>query len=90
MIHFASPPCQSEPISTIVAVQDYAGAWATERGRCHRFVYTEEDGRPTDCPAPPVRSGWRRGSKLALGDAESLLRVTYLSIGVLHSDLGIS
>ena len=41
-------------------VQDYAGAWTAERGPCHRFVYTEDDGRPTNCPKPPVRSGWRR------------------------------
>jgi hypothetical protein len=33
---------------------DYAGAWSAERGRCHRFVYGDEDGHPTECPAPPA------------------------------------
>ena len=37
---------------------DYAGAWHAERGRCHRFVYAEH-GKPTVCPEPPVRVGWR-------------------------------
>ena len=41
-------------------MQDYAGAWAAERGRWHRFVYTEDDGRPINCPGQPVRSGWRQ------------------------------
>jgi len=35
------------------------GAWATERGRCHRFVY-DPDGKPGNCPEPTVTSGWRR------------------------------
>jgi hypothetical protein len=42
------------------AMQDYAGAWSAERGRCHRFVYGTEDGHPEHCPRPPVSSGWRR------------------------------
>jgi hypothetical protein len=51
---------RSEGPSTIVAVQDYAGAWSAERGvRGHRFVY-DPDGKPGNCPEPPVRSGWRR------------------------------
>ncbi len=50
----------SQDIGTILAVQDYAGAWTADRGRCHRFVYTEDDGRPINCPGPPVRSGWRQ------------------------------
>jgi hypothetical protein len=41
-------------------MEDYAGAWADERGRCHRFVYGSEDGHPTHCPEPTVTSGWRR------------------------------
>ena len=41
-------------------MHDYAGAWSAERGRCHRFVYGDDDGHPTECPAPPVGSGWRR------------------------------
>jgi hypothetical protein len=45
--------------STIDAVQDYAEAWTAERGNCHRFVYTEEDGRPATCAEPTVTSGWR-------------------------------
>ncbi len=40
-------------------VQNYAGAWSAERDRCHRSVYEEPDGRPTNCPRPPVMSGWR-------------------------------
>lgn len=52
--------CRSEGLSTIAAMQDYAGAWTAERGRCHRFVYTEDDGRPANCPEPIVTSGWRR------------------------------
>ena len=61
-----SDPCQTYrpfpvgPLGTIFSVQDYAGAWTAQRGRCHRFVYTEDDGHPTNCPEPPVRSGWRR------------------------------
>jgi hypothetical protein len=47
-------------LGTIAPVKDYAGAWTTERGRCHRLVYTEADGRPANCPGPPVRSGWRQ------------------------------
>jgi hypothetical protein len=50
----------SHRLLTICAVQDYAGAWMGERGRCHRFVYEEPDGRPANCPCPPVTSGWRR------------------------------
>jgi hypothetical protein len=45
---------------TITAVEDYAGAWTSERGRCHRLVYGEGDGHPANCPAPPVKSGWRQ------------------------------
>ena len=30
-------------------VQNYAGAWSAERDRCHRSVYEEPDGRPTNC-----------------------------------------
>ena len=30
------------------------------RGRCHRFVYISDDGRPTHCPEPVVRLRWRR------------------------------
>jgi len=41
-------------------VADYGGAWTAERGGCHRFVYTEDDGRPANCPEPSVTSGWRR------------------------------
>ena len=51
---------RSECLATITAVQDYAGAWTAERGRCHRFVYVEDDGRPANCPEPTVTSGWRR------------------------------
>jgi hypothetical protein len=40
-------------------VEDYAGAWHAERGRCHRFVY-DEHGKPTSCPDPPVAVGWRQ------------------------------
>jgi hypothetical protein len=28
---------------------DYASAWVTERGRCHRLVYGAGDGHPADC-----------------------------------------
>jgi hypothetical protein len=44
-------------------MRDYAGAWSAERGHCHRFVYNDEDGHPTECPEPPMRSGWRRGGQ---------------------------
>jgi hypothetical protein len=53
------------PSATVTAaryyrpVQDYAQAWTAERGRCHRFVYEEPDGRPTNCPEPPAMTGWR-------------------------------
>jgi hypothetical protein len=40
-------------------VEDYAGAWSAERGRCHRFVYDPE-GKPDYCPEPIVTAGWRR------------------------------
>ena len=46
--------------ATIRPMNDYAGAWSADRGRCHRFVYTVDDGRPATCPEPPVRNGWRR------------------------------
>ena len=36
-------------------MKDYAGAWAAERARCHRFVYDDEDGRPQTCPQPVTR-----------------------------------
>lgn len=52
--------CRSSAVGTIGAVQDYAGAWTAERGRCHRFVYVDGDGRPANCPEPTVTSGWRR------------------------------
>jgi hypothetical protein len=32
---------------------------AGQRSQAHRFVY-DDDGHPTECPAPPVGSGWRR------------------------------
>jgi hypothetical protein len=41
-------------------VEDYAGAWSAERGRCYRFVYGTEDGRPANCPEPTDTSGWRQ------------------------------
>ena len=47
-------------LSTISDVQDYAGAWTAERGRCHRFVCVDDDGRPANCPEPTLTSGWRR------------------------------
>ncbi|MGA3220355.1 MAG: hypothetical protein ABSE77_14965 [Acidimicrobiales bacterium] len=50
---------RSQGLTTIVGVQDYAGAWSDERARCHRLVY-DPGGKPTGCPAPPVASGWRR------------------------------
>jgi hypothetical protein len=50
----------SQGLSTIAAVQDYAGAWTAERGRCHRLVHGSEDGRPTHRQEPPARSGWRQ------------------------------
>jgi hypothetical protein len=39
----------SQGLGTIAAVQDYAGAWTAERGRCPRLVHGSEDGRPTYC-----------------------------------------
>jgi hypothetical protein len=39
-------------------MEDYAGAWSAERGRCHRFVY-DPNGKPDNCPEPPVAVGWR-------------------------------
>ena len=56
----AGTRCRSSAVGTIGAVQDYAGAWTAERGRCHRFVYVDGDGRPANCPEPTVTSGWRR------------------------------
>jgi hypothetical protein len=55
-----SGPERSQGLCTIPTVNDYAGAWTAERGRCHRFIYREDDGRPADCPGPPVMGGWRR------------------------------
>ena len=50
----------SLPPPTLAPMQDYAGAWSADRGRCHRFVYTSnDDGRPMNCPEPVVGSGWR-------------------------------
>jgi hypothetical protein len=43
-------------------VPDYAGAWSTERGRCHRFV-CGPDGKPENCPEPTVASGWLRDGR---------------------------
>jgi hypothetical protein len=56
---------RSESPSTIVAVLDYAGAWTAERGRCHRLVY-DSDGKPDNCPKPPVTSGWRKAASADL------------------------
>lgn len=39
-------------------MEDYASAWLSERGRCHRLVY-DEHGKPEHCPEPPVAVGWR-------------------------------
>jgi hypothetical protein len=38
-------------------VEDYAGAWSAERGRCHRFVY-DPGSKRDNCPQPTVTSGW--------------------------------
>jgi len=58
--------CRRSPgITTFAAVQDYAETWMTERGRCHRFVYVDGDGRPANCPEPPATSGWRRDGQAA-------------------------
>jgi len=35
-------------------VEDYAGAWTAQRGRCHRFVYTEDDRSSNQLPGAPV------------------------------------
>ena len=35
----------SQAVATILAVEDYARAWTAERGLCHRFVYTDGDGK---------------------------------------------
>jgi hypothetical protein len=43
-------------------VEDYAEAWSAERGRCHRLVY-DSDGKPDNCPEPPVAVGWRRDGR---------------------------
>jgi hypothetical protein len=51
--------CPSHPLTTILFVNDYAGAWTAERGGCHRLLY-DPDGKPTGCPAIPVASGWRQ------------------------------
>jgi len=32
-------------VATILAVEDYPRAWAAERGPCHRFGYTDGDGK---------------------------------------------
>lgn len=50
----------SHSLTSLPLVQDYAGAWTAERGRCHRFVYVDSDGRPANCPESTVTSGWRR------------------------------
>ena len=57
--HVASPSRTHYPRP----VQDYAGAWTKDRGRCHGFVCTEDDGGPTTCREPPVRSAWRRAGQ---------------------------
>ena len=33
----------------------FAGAWTAERGRCHGFVYTEDDGRPANGSGPATQ-----------------------------------
>lgn len=45
--------------TTFARVPDYARAWSSERGRCHRFVY-DEHGKPDNCPEPNATSGWCR------------------------------
>jgi hypothetical protein len=40
-----------------LSAMDYAGACSTERGRCFRFVY-DEHGKPENCPAPIIATGW--------------------------------
>jgi len=44
------------------AMEDYAGAWSAERGRCHRFVY-DSNGKPERCPEPAVAVGWRQDGR---------------------------
>jgi hypothetical protein len=51
---------RSGAVGTIGVVEDYAGAWSAERGRCFRLVYGSEDGHPEHCPERLVRSGWKR------------------------------
>ena len=47
------------------SMNDYAGAWSSERGRCFRFVYTsDEHGRPTNCPGRPVKVGWTQDHRV--------------------------
>ena len=44
-------------------MDDYAGAWSAERGRCFRLIYGTEDGQPEHCPEPLVMvgaPGWPR------------------------------
>ena len=48
---------------------DYAGAWSAERDGCHRFVY-DDNGKPTECPEPPVRVGWRYAANTRSWHAE--------------------
>ena len=54
----AYPETPSLARGTVRAMEDYAGAWSAERGRCHRLVYNP-DGKPENCPEPPVAVGWR-------------------------------
>ena len=37
--------------------QDYAGAVATEREKCFRYVH-DVHGKPDRCPAPVTGAGW--------------------------------
>lgn len=41
-------------------MNDYAGSWSANRGRCFRFVYNPTgEGRPEMCPDLVAGSGWR-------------------------------
>ncbi|MGC8628367.1 MAG: hypothetical protein ACP5VR_12620 [Acidimicrobiales bacterium] len=51
-------PYTSSLGAKLPVMEDYAGAWSAEHGRCHRIVYSES-GQPGNCPGTPVVTGWR-------------------------------
>jgi hypothetical protein len=55
---FPVPRSTLPPAVNMCAGKDYADAWQSQRGVCHRFMYYEDD-KPTEWLRPVLATGWR-------------------------------